>query len=196
MAAQLDRLRILCLHGFGSSGDCFQGEIDDVVASMDLGDIAVCEAAPHDGMWWLPSTDGGTTADPRGALGWEQSVRDLAPLLDAYDGLLGFSQGAAMAGVLAALHPSKIRFAVLACGYSAVGTGLAALAEDGAAGQIGVPSLHVIGARDSSVPQDATAHFATRFRDPVVHTHGGGHWIPRDAAAARSVRDFLEALPR
>lgn len=195
MAAQLRPIRILCLHGFGSSGDAFQGECDDLAAA--LGDDVVLEAAPHFGPWWFPSSDNGVTADPRGALGWEASARELEPLCgDGYDGVLGFSQGAAMAGVLCALRPAAFRFAVLACGYAAVGTGLPALAEAGAGGAIALPSLHLVGARDSSVPPEASAHFAARFRDPTVHAHAGGHWIPRAAGDVAAIRAFLVSNPR
>ncbi|KAH8075030.1 transcription factor Iwr1 [Aureococcus anophagefferens] len=171
-----------------------------------MGDLPVdCDGPDHDGMWWWPSLDH-VRPDPRGALGWEESAAALAPALDAHDAVLGFSQGAAMAAVLCALHPHRVRFGIFACGYTAVGTGLKALAEgDEGLGAIDVPSLHIVGERDGAVPPEAGEHLASRFKDPViVRTSAGigcrGTTSRRRARALRRARRgsaaAAEAAPR
>lgn len=192
-ALEKRRLRVLCLHGYLSSSDAFAPAVKDFTA--DLQDLIVCECPPHDGMWWMPSTDG-VSADPRGALGWEKSVATLVPLLTEsdFDGVLGFSQGAAMAAVLCALHPKKLRFCILACGFTAVGTNIPGLGEGEDAPKIKIPSFHLIGERDTSVPPEIAGHLASRFEDPTVVRHGGGHWMPKDRSVTNELRVFLESL--
>ncbi len=192
LAEQNARPRVLCLHGMHASTAAFLPE-----ARALLGDMPVdCDGPDHDGMWWWPSLDH-VRPDPRGALGWETSAAALAPALDAHDAVLGFSQGAAMAAVLCALHPHRVRFGIFACGYTAVGTGLKALAEgDEGLGAIDVPSLHIVGERDGAVPPEAGEHLASRFKDPVIVRTSAGHWLPRDdPEVVAALRVFLAAAP-
>lgn len=190
---QQRRSRVLVLHGMHSSTAAFLPEAQALCASLH--DLVECDGPPHDGMWWWPSVDH-VRPDPRGALGWEMSYAELEPLLDAYDAVFGFSQGAAMAAVLCALHPTRVRFGIFACGFTAVGTGIPSLVEgDEALGAIDVPSFHIIGERDGAVPPEASQHLASRFKDPTVVTTSAGHWIQKNGDVLGALRAFLESLP-
>jgi predicted esterase len=110
-----------------------------------------------------------------------------------FDGVLGFSQGAVLAYLVAALRLTvgkRMRFAVLVSGFP---TRADAYADLITGPPLCMPSLHVWGGADVLVPPEASDKLSTFFdrRDRVIYTHDGGHLMPFSAAAQRSFVDFL-----
>lgn len=107
---------------------------------------------------------------------------------ERFDGVLGFSQGAAVAGMLAAEF--RPRFAILISGFvpkdEEVAAGLLAGVE-------GVPSLHVIGLADTIMLPERSRALAACFAGATVAEHEGGHMIPSKAVKADLVA-FLDGL--
>ena len=108
-----------------------------------------------------------------------------------YDGVLGFSQGAALAALLCAAVPtdaggSLFRFAMLYGGYP----------PRGLAGAMGVPSLHVWGKVDRQVDPRRSEELARMFVKPAVHVHEGGHFIPTSPDEREVYRAFLESVAK
>jgi pimeloyl-ACP methyl ester carboxylesterase len=126
-----------------------------------------------------------------------------------YDGLLGFSQGAALVTLLCMLgSPPGVRFVMLFGGYApprqldghgadlshavhalpdTFGTGLRL--RD--ATLIDVPSLHVWGSADTQVPSELSLALSRLYKAPEVHVHGGGHFIPTAPESRVLYRSFV-----
>lgn len=120
--------------------------------------------------------------------GCEESFKFLIDLLqrEQFVGILGFSQGAAMAGLLMAYlqnpsaHPlfesatkekplNGFEFAVLVAGFTSVDPVHAAAYHQKIQGRC----LHVLGRGDGIVAEDRTLPFLTKFENPRVEWHDG-----------------------
>ncbi|XP_056451108.1 esterase OVCA2 isoform X2 [Gadus chalcogrammus] len=159
--------------------------------------------------WWFSDVEGRSfSAQQRCAesLGLEDSlaaVRAAGEELGPFDGVLGFSQGAALVAVLCALQerdpdpPLRVRFAVLvagfrsACeghrGFYAAPLGVPPLGVP----PLGVPSLHVFGLDDRVIPDAMSRELLPLFREPAVMEHPGGHFVPASSTHRQTYQDFL-----
>jgi hypothetical protein len=115
------------------------------------------------------------------------------------DGVIGFSQGGCMAGMLASVledgragqdlpeeHAGWVRavreanggrplkFAVIYSGFYAVPGDLAWLYEP----KIRTPTLHFLGSLDTVVDESRSQGLVGRCEAPMVLTHPGGHYVP------------------
>ncbi|XP_059648412.1 rhodanese-like domain-containing protein 6 [Cornus florida] len=111
-----------------------------------------------------------------------------------FDGILGFSQGAAMAASVCALGRLKgemdFRFAILCSGFALN------LAEDDQ-GSINCPSLHIFGndhGKDRQIGSQASRDLATLFEEgcSVIIEHDSGHIIPTRSPYIEEIKDFLK----
>ncbi|TRM64809.1 serine hydrolase FSH [Schizophyllum amplum] len=118
-----------------------------------------------------------------------------------FDGILGFSQGAAVAALLAAIlekpdaypdilvdgkppHP-PFDFCLAACGYRLQDPRFDAVYRDG----YSTPTLHLIGRADKLVGSDLTQSLVDVSLDKRVEYHDGGHFVP----SKTPWRKFLQA---
>jgi len=143
--------------------------------------------------------------------GWEESYTVLNRVLDEHrpkiDGILGLSQGAAIAAALASLESEKpeaqkrFRFVILCSGYIAADPCVRKLLQGwrrNQEGGISMPSLHIHGA--SGIDRqlgDAdwgplAQCFDKMFR--IEYEHSGGHYIPSDGATVDCMTNFLRSL--
>ena len=58
--------------------------------------------------------------------------------------------------------------------------------------QLDLPSLHVFGEKDTSVPPLFSEKLARQFNDNVVYVHGKGHVIPQDIQACDQIISFMD----
>jgi predicted esterase len=116
---------------------------------------------------------------------------------DPIAGVVGFSQGGSMAGMLAAaMEPGRavpegkewgwveavrkankgraLGFAVVYSGFYAPPEELRWLYEP----KVGTPTLHFIGSLDTVVDESRSRGLVARCEDPVVVVHPGGHHVP------------------
>ena len=207
--AATKKLRVLCLHGYGQNGEALRDrsgafrkpfkksrfELTYVDAPFTCAEASgeaaadVAADAATQRAWWRASEDGVARYD-----GWAASRAQLVAAWRAeggggFDGILGFSQGAAVAAMLCA--EVRPRFAVLVAGFvprdpEAAGALLA--------GVEGVPSLHVIGRSDAIVETERSRALAALFAGADVVEHDGGHMLPSDAGVRRRVAAFLGGL--
>ncbi|KAK9843948.1 hypothetical protein WJX81_000209 [Elliptochloris bilobata] len=149
---------------------------------------------------------------PAAPLEWPASLALLRDALrsDAgpYDGVMGFSQGAAVAAVLCALQQRaarasgaepwpRLRFAVLCSGFqSPRAEHMQLLAAEA---PLRLPSLHIYGALHHAERQVAVTEsealadaYAAESRHTV--THAGGHLVPAAKAHIARFRAFLSAF--
>ena len=181
---------MLCLHGYHGSGAVLSRQMVPLAAVLASNVELVYVDAPSlssgDFGWWH-----------EGFIGWERT-RDWAVELvrsgPRFDGIFGFSQGAALTGLLAALRESRtappefdFEFAIMVGGFTSNLPQHAELFRH----KLAVPSVHVIDRGDLIVPRRDSLLLADRFADPLVIEHPGGHIIPGDSAVAGPIVEFL-----
>jgi fermentation-respiration switch protein FrsA (DUF1100 family) len=179
--------RILCLHGYHGSAAILRRQIAPVAAGLAADVELVFVDAPSlssgDFGWWH-----------EGFRGWERTREWAIALLGSqqFDGLFGFSQGAALAGLLAAIRddelaPISFDLAIMVGGFTSTLPQHAHLF----ARKLSVRSLHVMGRADSVIPMRDSLLLADRFEHPVIIEHRGGHVIPDDPAITSRIADFV-----
>lgn len=139
--------------------------------------------------------------------GWAESysvLNDALERMGGCDGILGFSQGAAIAAAMAATEcksrnlSKRFKFVVMCSGYiSAVPEHCVALNSWRDQGGVPLPSLHVYTADAEAdrqiVPSESTALWECfQPRQRTLLRHGNGHLIPSTKAAAARFLHFLE----
>lgn len=130
--------------------------------------------------------------------GLEQALGTVAQALDKlgpFDGLLGFSQGAALAALVCALGQAGDlrfpipRFIILISGFCPRGLGLK---EPVMQSLLSLPSLHVFGDTDRVIPSQESMELASRFPGATTLTHSGGHFVPAAAPQRQAYLKFLD----
>lgn len=119
-----------------------------------------------------------------------EAVREQGP----FDGVLGFSQGAALVAMLCSLQERGLepdfnfRFAVIVAGFRS------ACQEHQVfySAPLQIPSMHVFGLEDRVIPDNMSRDLLLTFQEPVVLIHPGGHFIPATAAHRESYQNFLK----
>ena len=212
-----EKLRILCLHGYQGSGRILRGQMGALAARLaPIAELVYLDApslAEGDFGWWHavdaevdPASD-----DPGGPhrhyKGWERTRQAIVAASAAegpFDGVLGFSQGAALAGLVVGLRapdgrstaerPLVFGFAIVVSGFPSNDPDLARLYER--ADAYALPSLHVIGRTDGVVAPATSRALAAHFVNPVVVEHGGGHVVVDDPRVLAFVEARLETPAR
>lgn len=208
-------LRLLCLHGYRQNAESFRARTGALrkalrgraqLLTVDAPHPVLAPAQPGEAPsetdargWWFSNPSEGTfdaLEEAPSCRGLEESLEAVARAFaeqGPVDGLLGFSQGAALVGILCALKQRgdprfPFAFAVLVAGFES-------RAPDhrlyyGA--PIAVPSLHVVGEADRVIAAEMSRELAARFMDPVILTHPGGHFVPASAPQKKAYLQFLD----
>ncbi|EFW98510.1 ef-hand calcium-binding domain protein [Grosmannia clavigera kw1407] len=208
-------MRILCLHGAGTSAknhlrdDSIAFEfIDGEWDAPPAPGIAKLYPGPYHAFYdWNPAEP----SPPCESLA--ESYDYLTEVLEAkaFDGIVGFSQGAALAASYLLYHQNQdrqllqpvVRFAVFMCGtlpWDASGTrrlGLAELASsDSTPRAINIPTLHVHGAMDEWLDESRALKELCKPAEAVVWQHGLGHAIPVDRKSTERLADLFREVIR
>jgi fermentation-respiration switch protein FrsA (DUF1100 family) len=192
-------LRILCLHGYHGSADILRGQMSALVDRLPPLVEFVCIDAPslarRDFGWWH-AVNGHYH-------GWPATRNWAISLFGAqrFDGVFGFSQGAALAALLVGMRAPAgaadprqalaFDFAMMVGGFVSNDPTHAQLYDPEG---FDLPSLHVFGRSDGIVPSSLSQTLASRFKNPRVVEHAGGHVIASDPQTSRQVGAFLEAM--
>ncbi|KAK2823353.1 hypothetical protein Q7C36_019953 [Tachysurus vachellii] len=215
------RLRILCIHGYRQSSASFREKtgalrkllkkqcelvyIDAPHAVPTSNDIELQEKTPsvgdnQSGWWFSDVQDHSFDArqECESSFGLEQSleaVRMAVKNLGPFDGILGFSQGAALVAMLCSLQEQKLdpifnfRFAILVAGFRSA----CAQHQYFYKGvNIMVPSLHVFGQDDKVIPEQMSRDLLPLFIGADILTHQGGHFVPAASAHKHIYQEFLK----
>jgi hypothetical protein len=186
--------RVLCLHGYHGSASVLRSQMAGLVSALPSDVQFVFVDAPSrssgDFGWWH-----------EGFRGWERTLdwaRDFFGSQPPFDGLFGFSQGAALTGLLAAVNesertmeggPSWFQFAVMVGGFKSDSSLHADLFKQ----QLTLPTAHVMGRQDIIVPIEDSRELADQFALPLVLEHRGGHIVPDVDAVTGPLAAFLAA---
>src|ERR1700683_1435827 len=179
-------LRVLCLHGYHGTGAILRRQMAPLASALpaDIEFVYIDAPSLASGSfgWWH-----------EGFSGWEHTRDWILEWLSAgprINGMFGFSQGAALAGLLAALRESPraprgldFGFAIMAGGFTSFLPQHAAFVRR----PLTTASVHVIGRSDPIVPRSDSLKLADRFTDPLILEHSGGHVIPGDRTGAEPI---------
>ncbi|KAF9463597.1 serine hydrolase-domain-containing protein [Collybia nuda] len=138
-------------------------------------------------------------------LGLEESLSLVQDTLKGrrFDGVFGFSQGAAFAAVIAALlerpqlypsflvdgqplHP-PLKFCVAVSGFKVRDP----LCDSIFAQPFSTPTLHVIGKTDIIVTEERSRLLVEASSDGRVEEHDGGHFVPSKGHWRKFLRDYM-----
>ncbi|ERE67973.1 diphthamide biosynthesis protein 1 [Cricetulus griseus] len=151
--------------------------------------------------WWFSEQEADVfyaLEEPTACRGLEKALETVAQALDTlgpFDGLLGFSQGAALAAFVCALGQAGDlrfpvpRFLILVSGFWPRGLGFK---ESILQSPLSLPSLHVFGDTDRIIPPQESMQLASQFLGAVTLTHSGGHFIPAAATQRQAYLKFLD----
>jgi len=191
------KLRVLCLHGFQQTGAVFKdrtgslrkalkavADLEYVTAPLTIAPSEIegfeeNEDGSAANTWWYPNRDRSEYRDVDTTLGFLQTVfAQQGP----FDGVLGFSQGAAMTAMMCAYKQREgyewmqFGFAVLVSGFKPIDPVYHKLLFEPAT-QIDMPTLHVFGEGDVRVSPERSRALADAFKEPVVYPHAGGQYV-------------------
>ncbi|XP_073335494.1 esterase OVCA2 [Pagrus major] len=130
------------------------------------------------------------------SLGIDESlmaVREAVKVQGPFDGILGFSQGAAFVAMLCSLQEQKLepefnfRFAILVAGFRSACKEHQTFYST----PLLIPSLHVFGLEDRVIPDNMSRELLPSFQDPQLLTHPGGHFVPAASAHRQTYQEFL-----
>ncbi|KAM9596699.1 esterase OVCA2 [Trichechus inunguis] len=216
-------LRVLCLAGFRQSERGFREKTGALRKALRGCAELVCLSGPHpvpeaagpEGAgpdsgpcppeeqprgWWFSEEGAVFSAleEPTVCWGLEEALETVAQALNKlgpFDGLLGFSQGAALAALVCALGQDGdprfplLRFTILVSGFCPRGLGLK---EPILKAPLSLPSLHVFGDADRVIPSQESVQLASQFPGAITLNHSGGHFIPAAASQRQAYRKFLD----
>jgi predicted esterase len=200
----MSKKRVLCLHGYHGSGSLVLEQMaplfDEFSSELELVALDAPSIAAGDFGWWH-----GTFAlwnDP--LRGWDRTTDWVTKLFahEQFDGIFGFSQGAALAGMLVGMRtpdgeqtdefPLSFDFVIMASGFISDDPVHVPLYSH--APSYDLPSLHFMGRSDDVVPIEDSRRLAANFVDPVIAEHPGEHEIPVGAEARGELARFLGNL--
>ncbi|EKD18781.1 hypothetical protein MBM_03023 [Drepanopeziza brunnea f. sp. 'multigermtubi' MB_m1] len=156
--------------------------------------------------WWVAKDPDSTKNEPGGFDGLERSLDYLGDIIQKsgpVHAIWGFSQGACFSGMLMALlspqqknHPLRKRLPK-SQGIPSAGIFFSGFksrfAEHESAYEKGieVPTLHVVGERDTAVTPEKSKTLARICKDAKVLTHAGAHDIPSSEEDRETVVRFM-----
>lgn len=173
------RLRILCLHGYHGSARVMHAQLGSLKGMLEPYADLIAVDAPSldqgDFGWWHATSSPFTHETTY--QGWERTKTGLGRIFleqGPFDGILGFSQGAILAGILCGMNgvsdlPIKFDFAIMVGGFLARDKELAKVYAHREL--YAIPTLHVYGTSDMVVDALQSEKLSLRFRDPQVIVH-------------------------
>jgi hypothetical protein len=196
----MHKIRLLCLHGYHGSADILRRQMLPLVHDLDVPVEFVYVDAPSialgDFGWWHQNFRG-----------WERTRNWAVELFEReprFDGVFGFSQGAALTALLVGMRapdgqvseqrPLSFDFAMMASGFlsdSPTHAGLFARKDSFA-----LPSLHAISRSDPIVAPADSRTLANQFDAPIVLEHSSGHVVHSTPSIRERVAQFLNEQAR
>jgi pimeloyl-ACP methyl ester carboxylesterase len=225
----MEKLRVLCLHGYHGNAQVLRRQLaplaNDLEGLVEFVFVDAPSLAAGDFGWWHAEA-AGIAATERGTgvgraakryKGWQKTRDAIASafrLQGPFDGVFGFSQGAALASLLVGLRSQDgfvesqlgnpeseilcqsksltFGFAVMVGGFVVADADLADLY--GERSNYDLPSAHIIGRSDAVVPSEASLRLASKFNNPLILEHEGGHVISNAPQIRQGFRTFLEEM--
>ena len=198
---------ILILHGNRQSGQLLLGRMDrirkriikELKEEEEITDFVAPDAPhphPEDSnlrTWW--------NRVGNHYVGLEQSLE----VVHEYNneeivGIIGFSQGARFAHLLALLHSSdkkawfpSLSFVIPVAGYDAPLPEELPILSNNTTNEtkISLPSMHVWGLADTLITPNQSMELSKQYQSPTIFTHEGSHYVPSKAPQIQRYIDFI-----
>ncbi|XP_032681807.1 esterase OVCA2 [Odontomachus brunneus] len=196
------KLRILALHGYVQSDVIFSAKLGSLRKGFKKEIDFIFIKAPHE----VPSTDGNgygwwfntkdhyfKATDPSVlCVGFTDSINLVKKTFleqGPFDGILGFSQGAAFVSILCAMKKQQLLeidfdFVIIISGFKSLCAPHSIYYNE----EIDIPSLHIYGENDQVIPTEMTKQISRLFTNKEEIHHEGGHYIP---SKKDIYRDFI-----
>ncbi|XP_032516145.1 esterase AGAP003155 [Danaus plexippus] len=203
------KLKILAFHGYRQNGTMFRAKIGSFRKAVSKYAQLTFISAPHkvhseessgeeDGRsWWFNAEDNTFSGKCLGgpAIGFEDTldlIKTVVKEHGPFDGFMGFSQGACLVGLLAAMQQKgyltySFKFAIFASGFRSGSLVHKGFYDE----EINLPSLHVYGESDSIIPKEMSESLINLFTKPIVAEHSGGHYVACSGSIKDAYLDFL-----
>ncbi|XP_076287558.1 esterase OVCA2 isoform X2 [Lasioglossum baleicum] len=206
------KLKILAIHGYAQSDTIFYTKLGSLRKGFKKEVEFVFLRAPHDvpmkinfGIdeseegygWWFNTEDHvfKATVPSKLCVGFEDSVASIEKVFQEsgpFDGILGFSQGAAFATILCSMQQKKLlqaafNFAIIISGFNSLCAPHAIYYND----KIAIPSLHIYGETDQVIPTEMAEKVNELFTNKKIIKHEGGHYIP---SKKELYKDFITEM--
>ncbi|XP_014271504.1 esterase OVCA2 [Halyomorpha halys] len=198
-----EKLKILCLHGCRQDGKIFNQKTGSLRRMLKN----ICEftyvTAPHSikplnkelnneinndeydyRTWWYNGADKSYLSKLQSEIdeGFDESLQFLKQFIrdnGPFDGLLGFSQGGALAALICFLIERKefdaeFKFVILISAFKSLCTPHLKYYSS----KIDVLSLHVFGEGDDIITKDRSEDLMSLFAKAETLRHSGGHYVP------------------
>jgi len=211
----MGKLKILCLHGYRQNEHIFRERTGALRKLLKSTVDFVFTSAPHvipeennlkrspeqrEKGWWFSRPDQSYNAlDETDIItGYEESLQLVVHVINSegpFDGILGFSQGAAFLSLLCQLQqdnpklfgPCGFKFAIFISGFKS----LVKPHNSCYTAAIQLSSFHIIGTGDQVIPVQSSKMLSQHFSSPVNYLHQGGHYIPASTELREQMKTFL-----
>jgi len=216
------KLRILCIHGYRQNGKTFRDKLGSfrklVGKQAELEFVTAPHNIPSDNPeeqeqygWWFSQSSKSFDAheDSSCDLGFGESVRVVEEALEKgvdgapFDGVLAFSQGAALAAHLCVLQEtgklnSSFKFCVLVAGFVSRTLQHREIfqAMQHSGHSVTIPTLQVFGDTDKVIEKEMSEDLVQFFASPDIIRHAGGHFVPATGEHKKGFNLFLEKMQK
>lgn len=202
------KLKILAFHGYRQNGELFRGKIGSFRKAVAKYAQLIFISAPHKVVnenggdedarsWWFNAEDNTFSGKCLGgpAIGFEETLRLVETVVTEhgpFDGFMGFSQGACLVGLLAAMQQKgylsyTFKFAIFASGFRSGSLVHKGFYDE----EITLPSFHVYGEGDSIIPKEMSESLMSLFVNARGAEHSGGHYVACSGTIKEAYQDFL-----
>ncbi|KAK6628573.1 hypothetical protein RUM43_002388 [Polyplax serrata] len=206
------KLKILCLHGYRQNATKFRSQTGALRKNLkNVADFHFL-SAPHvvpytehyegdeneERAWWFTTP---TSFSSRDETSMDKGLTESLNAIKKYflengpfDGILGFSQGACLTGLICALKERKeidldFSFAIIVAGFQSRCTLHRKFYDQ----KININSLHVIGETDQIISNSMSYALVDTFVNASVIKHPGGHFVPGKSVLKDQYITFLQA---
>ncbi|XP_041367617.1 esterase OVCA2-like [Gigantopelta aegis] len=211
-------LKILCLHGYRQNAQTFRERTGafrkivkkhaelvffsapNVVPPMAGEDGDTADNSEDQRGWWFSRADNYYRAqdETECCKGYEESLQVIKQAFadqGPFDGVLGFSQGAAMLSPICGLREQepdtfKFDFAIFVAGFKSRQRPHDAIYEN----IVTIPTLHVFGDTDKVIPKDMSEDLLQFYQNPKILQHPGGHFIAASGPQKKVYLEFLNEM--
>ncbi|XKL64793.1 hypothetical protein PGB90_004879 [Kerria lacca] len=196
--------KILCLHGYRQCANIFKQKIGSFRKLLkDEAELCFIDAPnclkndSNERGWWIKKEDLPSISNENfnNCVGLQDSINQVKNICQEegpFDGLMGFSQGAAFIAILCSLIQNDMHFkyVILISGFKSSESSFSIYYTN----ILKIPSLHVIGESDTVVNKQRSEELAKYFESTSVELliHKGGHYVPASKIFKQKYISFIK----
>lgn len=199
----MNKLKILCLHGFRHNAEILKREMNLTITKLnklnvefDFYDSPFEYTGSNYKQWWSATKEDMLTAERYDTV--RESIDNLKQKWESskYDGLLGFSQGSVLVQIFCYQIQNKLivtyepKFIVLASTFAISDINYRKYYQN----QLDYKAAIMIGSHDTLLDFKSTLSLIKHFKNPYTIVHTGGHYFSESSESYYLLRKFLEGI--